>query len=552
MAVHIQTGSMESPAYYTSRNLNHLGLVSGMVDELDIVELIDRCLPKNKEKQIVSYGQAVKAMILNGLGFHHRALYLTPHFFQDKPLDRLLGNGIEAAHINDDLLGRTLDELFDYDPTRLYYQIASQSVSRLGLSLQYGHLDTTSFHVDGHSYSTPTGDDDRVIHITRGYSRDHRQDLNQVVLELICEGQAGIPLLMTSLSGNSNDKIIFRDTIRKYINQYNSSWNLDYLIADSALYTAETLADLSQIKWITRVPQTLTLARDFIGEIAPGIMTRRDEMAMQSLCVWYGGVRQRWMIIYSPEAYQRALKSGQKSFLKYTTAERRAFEKLCGESFACEADAANALLNFKKKLKYTDIGESSIHASLRHRRPGRPRKNQKPDTLVYQIEGTLFSCLEPYQRMLQQKSCFILATNEVDQDALSDQAVLETYKEQQKVERGFRFLKDPLFMASTLFLKSPKRIMALMMVMTLCLLVYAALEHRIRTSLQNADQFFPDQKGKLISNPTARWVFQFFAGIHVLIVGENQATLILNMNEHHWLMLRLLGDAYEKIYSGDG
>lgn len=42
------------------------------------------------------------------------------------------------------------------------------------------------------------------------------------------------------------------------------------------------------------------------------------------------------------------------------------------------------------------------------------------------------------------------------------------------MERGFRFLKDPMFLASTLFLKKAQRIMALLFVMTLCLLVYAA------------------------------------------------------------------------------
>jgi len=80
--------------------------------------------------------------------------------------------------------------------------------------------------------------------------------------------------------------------------------------------------------------------------------------------------------------------------------------------------------------------------------------------------------------------------------------VLEAYrKDQQKVERGFRFLKDPLFMASTLFLKSPRRIM------TLCLMVYAALEHRIRQGLAEQSQAYPDQKGKPTERPTARWVF---------------------------------------------
>jgi transposase len=42
------------------------------------------------------------------------------------------------------------------------------------------------------------------------------------------------------------------------------------------------------------------------------------------------------------------------------------------------------------------------------------------------------------------------------------------------VERGFRFLKDPPFLASSLSLKKPERLMALLMVMTGCLLVYVA------------------------------------------------------------------------------
>lgn len=95
---------------YHSRVIHHLGLVSGMIDELGLVERIDALIPK-KEQQIVSYGQAVKAMILNGLGFTQRVLYLTPHFFRDKPVEHLIGEGITAAQLNDDLLGRTLDAI---------------------------------------------------------------------------------------------------------------------------------------------------------------------------------------------------------------------------------------------------------------------------------------------------------------------------------------------------------------------------------------------------------------------------------------------------------
>ena len=89
------------------------------------------------------------------------------------------------------------------------------------------------------------------------------------------------------------------------------------------------------------------------------------------------------------------------------------------------------------------------------------------------------------------------------------------------------------------------------MVMTLCLLLYAALEHRIREALDINGETFPNQKGKPVSNPTARWVFQFFSGIHLLIIGSTQQ-VVLNLNEHHLRLLKLLGERYEKIYSGNG
>ena len=96
---------------YSSYNLDHLGLIAGMVDELGLPELIDTVVKQDHEQRQVSVGQCVKAMILNGLGFVNRALYLMPHFFKDKPVERLLGDGIKAEHLNDDALGRALDTI---------------------------------------------------------------------------------------------------------------------------------------------------------------------------------------------------------------------------------------------------------------------------------------------------------------------------------------------------------------------------------------------------------------------------------------------------------
>jgi transposase len=280
MAAHIESGTMADPHHYSSKLLKHLGLVAGMYDELGIGQLLDRLLVQDEEKRTVSLGQLVKAMILNGLGFANRALYLTPLFFQDKPLERLLGPGIEAAHLNDDALGRALDRIYAHGSSKLYAQIAAQSVQKLGLMCHFGHLDSTSFHADG-DYNSDAQEQAEVIRITQGYSRDHRPDLNQAVLQLLCERQAGIPLLMEALSGNSSDKESFRETVKAHIGQLQHDVGLEYVCADSALYVAETLKEMNGYGWISRVLETLNLACDIIHAVAPELMHDRAQGAIR-------------------------------------------------------------------------------------------------------------------------------------------------------------------------------------------------------------------------------------------------------------------------------
>ena len=68
------------PQPYRTQVLDHLGLVAGMFEELGITEVIDRATKQDPEMRIVTAGHAVKAMVLNGLGFINQQLYLVPHF----------------------------------------------------------------------------------------------------------------------------------------------------------------------------------------------------------------------------------------------------------------------------------------------------------------------------------------------------------------------------------------------------------------------------------------------------------------------------------------
>ncbi len=537
------------PQPYRTQILDHLGLVAGMFEELGITEVIDTATQQDPEMRIVTAGYAVKAMVLNGLGFSNQQLYLVPHFFQNKPISRLIAPGIQASHLNDDTLGRTLDTLYEAGVTELYSLIAATAAKRLGLAPTFTHLDSTSFHVDGR-YNSAETPDEQVVHITHGYSRDHRPDLNQVMLELIVEHQAGIPVLMKPLSGNSSDAQEFGQVIRAHIAQLHTTYGATYLVADSALYSAENLQKLAEtrMQWITRVPATLREAQAVLAQADPQTMTPLTEGDRYHVVPSrYGDVEQRWVLIYSEPRQPQAQRTVDTQLLKQSEQEGKVFKQLCRTAFACEADAQQALATFAQGLQATFVVQSTVRPTPRYAKRGRPSPGTPPDHVVYQLDGALAMRLAVRQTLIDQHSCFILATNELDDTLLPPQELFAGYKGQARAERGFRFLKDPQFLASSLYLKKPERIMALLMVMTVCLLVYAALEYRMRTALKEQEATFPDQKGKPTQHPTARWVFHYFVGMHLLYI-PGQGLLVLNLTDEHQHLLQLLGKRYVWFY----
>lgn len=523
---------------YTRQNLDHLGLVAGMYDEWDIGRYLDEQIPQDQQRRQVSIGQAVKARVLNGLGFVNRALSLTPQFFADKPTDWLIGPGVRPEPLNDDVLGRALDSLYEHDVTALFSGVGAQAAQRLGLRGSTVPLDSTSFHADGeYAYDAQDG----VIEIVPGYRRDHRPELNQAMLNRVVEPRAGRPLLMEPLSGNASDKVSFGELIERPIDQLNTTHGVDDWVADSALYTVENLRTLSAHpgRWISRVPATIARAqheRDALDEpmraLVKGYRYRRVQ-------VEYGGVVQRWRVMVSGPAMKRAGPGIARRLARSGEKERKAYEKRSRQRFACEADARQALAAFQAQLELLMLEEAAVIEA----EPGA--------TKPWQVMGLLASDRGVRWAWWWKKSTFIIATNELDADRLPDVEVGTQYRAQQQAERGVRFLKDPRFQANTRFLKSPKRVMALRMVMTVCRVVYAALEYRTRNALAEQRRTVPDQKGRATHRPTMRGVFQFFAGIHRLLI-DGQATVMMNLKVAQWTVIEVLGRPYRLIYGGGG
>jgi transposase len=149
----------------------------------------------------------------------------------------------------------------------------------------------------------------------------------------------------------------------------------------------------------------------------------------------------------------------------------------------------------------------------------------------------------------QHKACFVVGTN-IDASQVSDAEVIRAYKGQAHAEGGFRFLKDPLFFVSSLFVKKPSRIQGLLMVMTGALLVYSVAQRRLRQQLVRHNKAVPNQIHQPTQRPTLRWVFQLLEGIHrvrVTVQGHVH-DLIEGLNEVQITILRLFGEGVCRLY----
>ncbi len=211
-------------------NLDHLGIVAGIVDRIGLVELVNERSGTSPD-ELVSSGQVVKAMILNGLGFVSAPMYLFSRFFEGKPTEHLLGEGIKPEHLNDDKLARVLEKLFEAGLTSLFVEIALEAANREGVEIDRLHLDATSFSVHGRYRS----EEEEAIYITHGYSRDHRPDLKQFLVDLMVSGDGGVPAFFRVSAGNENDAAVFGKLIRDYRAQVDLEEAL--FVADAALST---------------------------------------------------------------------------------------------------------------------------------------------------------------------------------------------------------------------------------------------------------------------------------------------------------------------------
>ena len=387
------------------------------------------------------------------MGFANRPLSLTPQFFANKPLDLLFREGLEAALFNRFKLGRTLDDAYTYGCDVWFQELALAVCAQEVIDQRFNHLDITSFSLTG-AYVPDS--DEHAITITHGYSKDHRPDLKQAVLELMVAQDGGVPCVSKSWDGNTSDIHVFQERAQALMTAFAHTPSPRYLVADAKLYHADNAPHLKHIGFITRIPNTLGVVSQVIRQALTWDTWHPvdDNIRYQRLELCHYGMAQRWLVVYSQAAFERAAATLKKATQREDEAITKALFHLQAQRFPTPETTQEALAAMAKRWQYHQVESSHLTEHTRDACKGRPTPRTPRKASAWHIQAHVRPAAEVIGYHQHVQACFVLGTN-ISASELSDPEVIAAYKSQSRVEGGFRFLKDPLFFVSSLFVKSP-------------------------------------------------------------------------------------------------
>lgn len=532
----------EIPAEIEVFAVKHLPIVRAYVDQLDLVALLN---DQVESKMDVEVGVMFLAMILDTLS-GRSPLYRLEEFFESQDTELLLGKPIEAKSFNDDNVGRFLDKLYDAGTMKLFTEIAQRAVKHFGLNCRHVHFDTTSVSVFGAYNVASQMETGLPYEITYGYSKDHRADLKQFLISMLCI-ERNVPIFGALEDGNGSDKTL-NNGILTSISSHMAKFGVlegDFMyIADSALITEDNLNAIGDdTLFISRLPASYTecqrvigqavkaQAWDEVGRLAetkptknrPGTSYRAYETAVELYEKTY-----RAVVIHSSAHDRRR----QKRIARELEAEHKRLsaemKKVCKIDYACEADAESAA----KRISKTNATYSSVKAEVEKRpkyKRGRPKRGMKEVAeMRYGISVIITEHKAAVDRLREEAGCFVLITNvpktgeSRGEDAYDSHAILAAYKEQHGIERNFGFLKDPAIVDS-LFLDRPERLEALALILLTALLIWRLMERCMRRSVEDNDESIPGWDNKPTRRPTAFMMTTKFSGVLVIKLGAKRS-----------------------------
>ena len=533
-----------------SYSVKHLPIVKAYVDRLGLVELVNHLVPSEMD---LPPGIFFVGMVLDTLSGRN-PLYRLEHFFEDQDTELLLGEEIDAKSFNDVNVGRFLDKVFDVGAVKIFKEISMRAVSKFGLDCRHVHFDTTSRSVYG-DYEAYGND---PFEITYGHSKDHRPDLKQFLISMLCVDR-NVPVFGKIEDGNASDKSVNNDVlseISKYMASHGLGTGAFIYIADSAVITKKNLKTMGQdILFISRLPATFNecdrvikeaVQKDSwkdIGVIAKTKPTKKRPAAYyrsyETEVTLYGEIY-RAVVIHSSAHDRRRQKRIERKLLE----ERKTLTGKCNEisklDYFCreDAEAAAKRLSEESCTYYeinTQVEEKPIYGK------GRPRKDgfREVKEMRYVVSADIVEGVVAVSTFREEAGCFVLITNVpkvTEEKEYDSKAILEAYKDQYGIEQDFGFLKDPVIVNSV-FLKKPKRIEVLGLILLTSLLIWRLMERSMRQYVEQTGEKLPGWDHKPTDRPTSFMMTKKFMGTMVIKIGnERRLSKPLHSDQEAFLM----------------
>lgn len=513
---------------------DHLPLVAAFLECMGVAAAVNSAVPT---EMAVDLGSVVKLMVLDTLS-GRSPIYRLERFASSVDTDLLLGREVEPSAFNDTTLGRALDAIYQAGTEQLFSQVALSAASSFPLEVdtRHVHFDTTSVSVWG-GYAMCEEAEGGGLNLTYGYSKDHRPDLKQFLLKMLCVHR-NIPILGGCADGNASDKTLnnaLLTNLSRHMARHGISEGAFVYIADSSMVTPANLEAIGDNLFITRLPLTYSETERVVDEaVEGGAWSEVEERAsspgrrraasyrVSETEVTLEGRGYRAVVVHSDAGDKRR----QGKLDRVLAESREAAEAILRQEekveYFCREDAEAAAERLRSEGSPYHFCECVVKEKPTYFR-GRPPKDgeRKVARMMYTLSGEVVERSDEAAKARAAAGCFVLLTNVPDSGEMAHTPaeVLAAYKEQHGIERNFGFLKDPLIV-NDLFLKRPDRIEALGFILLVSLLTWSLMEHVMREYLARTDSDIIGWDKKLTRKPTTFMMTVKFKGLLVARIGE--------------------------------
>jgi len=496
----------------------------------DIVDQFTGWSPNNRSTSPGILAETLISAILCGC----RPLYKVERFWENKAIEIFYkGENISAQQLHDDAYARMLDKLASIDCRRMFETICLTMLQYHNLDILLTHSDTTSISVEGlYEQENETASED--FKITYGHSKDHRPDLKQLKIGLAVQ-QAGLPLSGELLSGNKSDQVWNPQAVTELSKLLTGQGYEDVVfLADCALISTESLLNLAnqKVQFISRLPETFKLAAELketafdldawedVGPLAASATANTSVYRTWKTVNEIEGEKFGFVVVHSSNLEERKEKTLCKENERVKKELCRKSTELKKRPFACEADAVSSGEKLNKSASKAGFySEVSVlkREEFSYGGKGRPKQGTVPEMRIsWYVEVKIGDVIEAiYEKKKQLASTFVLIYR-LSEDK-SGEDILRKYKNQDKVEQGFKFLKQPLNLGPV-YTKKPERVEALGYIFLIVLLLAKYLEYRVRVSMVKSGDVLK-VGGQKVERPTAKTILEYLALMSVVCIG---------------------------------